>query len=154
MKLCIVFLLFAVSSICLAQTDSVFVEKADGNIVRYAISAIREITFTGVATSVREQELVQNVLSSFALHQNYPNPFNPSTTIQYDIPHSGEVTIAIYDIQGRLVRSLGSLTQQAGTHTVVWDARNDGGVNVSSGNYFCRVDFNHSFLVKKLLLLK
>jgi len=154
MKQSIVFLFFAVSSISFAQTDSVFVEKPDGTIIGYAVSAIREITFSGLPTSIREQELVQNVLSSFALHQNYPNPFNPTTTIQYDIPHTGEVTIAIYDIQGRLVRSLASLTQQAGTHTVVWDARNDGGVNVSSGNYFCRVDFNHSFLVKKLLLLK
>jgi len=154
MKLCIAFLLFAVSSVCFAQTDSVFVEKADGTIIGYAVSAIREITFSSLPTSIREQELVQNVLSSFALHQNYPNPFNPTTTIQYDIPQSGEVTIAIYDIQGRLVRSLGSVNQQAGTHTVVWDARNDRGVIVSSGNYFCRVDFNHSVLVKKLLLLK
>ena len=154
MKLLIVFLLFAVSSLCFAQTDSVFVEKADGTIKVYAVSDIREITFSGLATSVREQELVQNVLSSFVLRQNYPNPFNPSTTIQYDIPHAGEITIAIYDIQGRLVRSLASLTQQAGTHSAIWDGHNDSGVNVSSGNYFCRVDFNHSFLVKKLLLLK
>ncbi|MCX6133710.1 MAG: T9SS type A sorting domain-containing protein [Ignavibacteriales bacterium] len=154
MKPCIVFLFFAVSSICFAQTDSVFVEKADGTIIGYAVSAIREITFSGLPTSIREQELLQNVLSSFTLHQNYPNPFNPTTTIQYDIPHTGEVTIAIYDIQGRLIRSLANLTEQAGTHSVVWDARNDGGVNVSSGNYFCRVDFNHSFLVQKLLLLK
>ncbi|MDP2887139.1 MAG: FlgD immunoglobulin-like domain containing protein [Ignavibacteria bacterium] len=154
MKLPIVFLLFAVSSLCFAQTDSVFVEKADGTTIRYAVSAIREITFSGLITSVREQELVQNVLSSFVLRQNYPNPFNPSTTIQYDIPHTGEITISIYDIQGRLVRSLASLTQQAGTHSAVWDGRNDSGLSVSSGNYFCRVDFNHSFLVKKLLLLK
>ena len=154
MKLPIVFLLFAISSICFAQNDSVFVEKVDGKIIGYAMSAIREITFSGMATSIREQELVEKVLSSFTLHQNYPNPFNPTTTIQYDIPLSGEVTIAIYDIQGRLVRSLASFNQQAGTHSVVWDARNDGGVNVSSGNYFCRVHFNHSFLVQKLLLLK
>jgi hypothetical protein len=154
MKLPIVFLLYAFSSLCFAQTDSVFVERADGTTIGYAVSAIREITFSGLITSVREQGLVQNVLSSFVLRQNYPNPFNPSTTIQYDIPHTGEITIAIYDIQGRLVRSLASLTQQAGTHSAVWDGRNDSGLNVSSGNYFCRVDFNRSFLVKKLILLK
>lgn len=154
MKLSIVFLFLIVSSIGFAQTDSVFVEKVDGTTIAYDVSAIREITFSGLPTSVQEQELVQQVLSSFTLHQNYPNPFNPTTTIEYEIPHTGEVTITVYDIQGRLVRSLASLTQQAGTHTVVWDARNDGGANVSSGSYFCRVDFNHSFLVRKLLLLK
>jgi hypothetical protein len=154
MKLLIVFLFLATTSICTAQTDSIFVEKADGTITGYAVSAIREITFSGLVTTVREQELVQNVLTSFALHQNYPNPFNPSTTIQYDIPHSGDVTITIYDIQGRLVRSLSSQNEQAGRHATVWDGRNDRGVSVSSGSYFCRVDFNKTFLVRKLVLLK
>ena len=97
---------------------------------------------------------MQTALSSFAIYQNYPNPFNPTTTILYDIPRSGEVRIAVFDIQGRLVRSLATMTQQAGTHSVVWDARNDGGVAVSSGAYFCRIDFNNAVLVKKLILLK
>lgn len=154
MKTSIVFLVYAVSSVCFAQTDSVFIEKADGTSIGYAVSAIREITFSGLPTSVRDQELMQTVLSSFALYQNYPNPFNPTTTIQYDIPRNGEVNIAVYDIQGRLVRSLARLSQQAGSHTIVWDARNDGGANVSSGTYFCRIDFNNAVLVKKLVLLK
>ena len=154
MKTYIVFLVYAVSSVCFAQTDSVFIEKADGTSIGYAVSAIREITFSGLPTSVRDQELMQTVLSSFALYQNYPNPFNPTTTIQYDIPRNGEVNIAVYDIQGRLVRSLSNITQQAGRHTVMWDARNDVGANVSSGAYFCRIDFNNAVLVKKLVLLK
>jgi hypothetical protein len=154
MKTSIIFLLYAVSSICIAQTDSIFVEKTDGTSIGYAVSAIREITFSGVPTSVKEQDLMQKVLSSFKLYQNFPNPFNPTTTIQYDIPRSGEVNIAVYDIQGRLVRTFASHTQQAGSHAIVWDARNNGGVNVSSGTYFCRIDFNNSFLVRKLVLLK
>jgi len=154
MKKYILFLLYAVSSVCIAQTDSLFIEKADGTSIKYAVSAIREITFSGVSTSVKEQDLMQKVLSSFKLYQNFPNPFNPTTTIQYDIPRSGEVNIAIYDIQGRLVRSLASFVQQVGSHNIVWDSRNNGGANVSSGTYFCRIDFNNAFLVKKLILLK
>jgi flagellar hook assembly protein FlgD len=154
MKASIVFLLFAASSACFAQTDSMFVEKTDGTSMGYAVSAIREITFSGLPTSVKDQELMQTVLSSFAVYQNYPNPFNPTTTFQYDIPHNGEVNIAVYDIQGRLVRSLANLAQQAGRHTVMWDARNNAGANVSSGTYFCRIDFNNAVLVKKLILLK
>ena len=149
-----VFLLFAVSSACFAQTDSVFVEKTDGTSMGYAISAIREITFSGLPTSVRDQELMQTVLSTFALYHNYPNPFNPVTTIHYDIPCYGEVVMAIYDIQGRLVRSLEKLTQQPGRHEVTWDARNDAGSQVASGTYFCRIDFNHSVLIRKLILIR
>ena len=174
MKASIVFLLYAISSVCIAQTDSVFIEKVNGTSIKYAIpntdlvfvekidgatiiypiSSIRKITVSGIPLSVKEQEHIQTVLSSFALYQNFPNPFNPTTTIQYNIPRSGEVNIAVFDIQGRLVRSLANLTQQAGSHTIVWDSRNDGGDNVSSGTYFCRVDFNNAVLVKKLILLK
>ena len=154
MRSIIVLLSVVCSTLCLAQTDSMFVEKMDGTIQAYPISLINEISFSGIPTSVKDQELMQTVLSSFAVYQNYPNPFNPTTTIQYDIPCSGEVRIAIFDIQGRLVRSLANLTQQAGRHTVMWDARNNVGANVSSGTYFCRIDFNNAVLVKKLILLK
>ena len=90
MKRTIVFLLVTCSSICLAQTDSMFVEKMDGTIRAYPIPLITQISFTGLPTSVREQELVQNALSSFLLFQNYPNPFNPSTTIRYSLSSAGQ----------------------------------------------------------------
>jgi flagellar hook assembly protein FlgD len=131
-----------------------FVEKKDGTIRGYPISSIRQITFTGVLTSVREQEIVQNVLSSFALYQNYPNPFNPTTTIQYSVPKAGNVDARIFDIQGRLVRSLSKSHQQAGTHALVWDSRGNSGTVVASGTYFCQVLFNGTALVKKLVLVK
>src|SRR5208283_5584133 len=97
----IVLLFMACSSICLGQTDSMFVEKIDGTIRGYPISLIGQITF-GTPTNVRDRELIQNVLRSFVLYQNYPNPFNPSTTIQYDVPKAGNVEARIFDIQGRL----------------------------------------------------
>ena len=106
MRITSFFLLMVYSSICLAQTDSMFVEKMDGSIRGYPISLISQLSFNGVPTSVHEQELVQNVLSSFALYQNYPNPFNPSTTIKYSIPRPGDVEVNVFNIQGRLIRSL------------------------------------------------
>jgi hypothetical protein len=139
---------------CLAQTDSMFVERTDGTIRAYPISLITKITFLGTPTSIHEQELVQNALSSFALYQNYPNPFNPSTTIQYQLPHSGDVEVNIYDIQGRLVRSLFNSNQQVGTHAIVWDSQGSGGRIVASGTYFCQILFNGSSLVRKLVLIK
>ncbi|MGA9365498.1 MAG: FlgD immunoglobulin-like domain containing protein [Bacteroidota bacterium] len=154
MRITIPFLFAVCSSICLAQTDSMFVEKMDGTIRGYPISLISYISFSGTPTSVREQQLVQNVLTSFALYQNYPNPFNPSTTIQYSVPSAGEVEVNIFDIQGRLVNTLFKSYQQAGTHSLVWDSRGSGGTVVASGTYFCQVLFNGSSLLKKLVLVK
>ena len=148
-------LMFVVcSSIALAQTDSMFVEKMDGTIRSYPISLINQIYFSGGPTGVREKELVRNLISSFALYQNYPNPFNPSTTIQYNVPKAGDVVVKIYNNQGHLVRFLSKSFQQAGTHSLVWDGRNGAGGGVASGIYFCRIDFNNSALVTKLVHLK
>ena len=147
-------LLLSCSSICLAQTDSMFVTKIDGTIIGYPIVLIKQISFSGVPTGIKEQELIQNVLSSFVIYQNYPNPFNPSTTIQYSIPTAGNVEARIFDIQGRLVRSLSKSYQQAGTHSLVWDSRCNSGIVVASGTYFCQVLFNQTALVKKLVLIK
>lgn len=150
----IVFLFVVYSSTCLAQTDSMFVEKLDGTIHGYPVSLIYQITFAGTPTSVREHELVQNALSLFTLYQNFPNPFNPSTTIRYDLPHQGNVEVNIYDIQGRVVRFLSKSNQQAGVHSLIWDSRGNAGEIVASGTYFCQVLFNGSSLVKKLVLIK
>jgi hypothetical protein len=154
MRSIIILLLLSCSSFCLAQTDSMLVEKMDGTIRGYPITLINQISFSGIPTSVQEQELMQNVLSSFTLCQNYPNPFNPSTTIQYSVPKAGEVEARVFDIQGRLIRSLSKSYQQAGTHSLVWDSRGISGNFVASGTYFCQVLFNGTALVKKLVLIK
>jgi hypothetical protein len=147
-------LLFVIYSICPGQTDSMIVEKMDGTIRSYPISSIKKIYFSSEPTSVREQELVKTVFTSFTLYQNYPNPFNPSTTIQYNIPKSGYVEVKIYDVQGRLVRMLYNSNQQVGTYTHIWDSRNSDGSTVASGIYYCQVLYNGSSLVKKLMLIK
>ena len=71
----------------------------------------------------------------FALHQNYPNPFNPTTQIRYDLPEDQFVSITIYDVMGRKIRSLMNTNQTAGYHTIRWDARNDMGEGISAGMY-------------------
>lgn len=155
MRQVVVFLFLICSSICFAQTDSMFVEMMDGSIRSYPITIINVITFSQEEpVSVREEQMMQNVLASFAVYQNYPNPFNPSTTIQYSIPATGDVKTDIYDVQGRVVRSLENSVQQAGNHSIVWDSRNNYGNTVSSGTYFCQILFNNNSLVKKLLLIK
>jgi len=61
----------------------------------------------------------------FSLAQNYPNPFNPSTTIEFQLPQASHVTLKIYDLQGRLVKTLADGEFPAGTHRVKWDGRDE-----------------------------
>ena len=69
-----------------------------------------------------------------------PNPFRSTTTIAFTTPHVGVVTIAIYDLQGRRMRTLLRGTPGAGAHAVVWDGRADDGRAVAAGSYFVRLE--------------
>lgn len=70
------------------------------------------------------------------LAQNRPNPFNPSTTIEFGLPAPTPVTLRVYNVAGRKIRTLISKQMPAGFHTVRWDSRDDRGSTVSSGVYF------------------
>ncbi|MEJ2720180.1 MAG: T9SS type A sorting domain-containing protein, partial [bacterium] len=88
---------------------------------------------------------------------NYPNPFNPVTEIRYEIPsHLGgvRVTLAIYNVEGRLIRKLIDEPQDAGAHGVQWNSRNDRGEPVSSGIYFYVLRVGEQTFKKKMVLLK
>jgi len=90
----------------------------------------------------------------FALQQNYPNPFNPSTQIQYALPTDANVTIAIYDLVGRQIRTLVNEQVTAGFHSTLWNATNDMGSPVSAGVYIYTITANDFRDVKKMILLK
>jgi hypothetical protein len=95
----------------------------------------------------------------YAVLSNYPNPFNPSTTIRFDLPTEGHVTLNIYDLTGRLVRVLAAGNEACGLHSVKWDGMNEAGALVAAGLYFCRLEYDNSsgekqVLVQKMSLLK
>jgi hypothetical protein len=93
--------------------------------------------------------------ASFALHANVPNPFNPITTIRYDVPASGaDVSISIYDVSGRLIRSLVREHRGAGAWSAQWNGENDRGQSVASGVYFYRMRAGEFVETKKMMLLK
>jgi len=96
---------------------------------------------------------------SYVLQQNYPNPFNPGTRIAYSLPARSTVTLTVFDVVGREVRTLASGEAAAGTYTVQWDGRDNRGVPVATGVYVCRltaVGANgvQSTLSSKMLLLR
>jgi hypothetical protein len=94
-------------------------------------------------------------VSSAILHQNTPNPFNPSTSISYELPAEGRVTIDVFDVNGRRVERLKDEVETGGPHSVTWDARTGDGRLVPSGIYFYRLRVDgRAVATKKMMLLK
>ena len=92
--------------------------------------------------------------SDFKLYQNYPNPFNPITALQYDLTKEGVVNITIYDMMGRLVKTLVDGPQTAGFKTVQWDATNDRNEPVSAGLYLYTMQKGKHRETGKMVLIK
>ncbi len=92
--------------------------------------------------------------TAFRLVQNSPNPFNPTTNIVFDVPHESRVALRVYDVSGRVVRTLIDDTEGPGRHAAVWDGRNDHGENCGSGVYFCVMETSESIGSHKMVLLK
>jgi len=92
-----------------------------------------------------------------ALDQNFPNPFNPTTTIRFAVPElngRSDVSIVIYDVLGREVRTLIAGEEYPGYHEVVWNGRDNAGSQVSSGVYVCRFAVASFVQVRTMLLMK
>jgi len=83
------------------------------------------------------------------LYQNYPNPFNSNTRISYKLTKTSFVKLSIFDINGRLIKTLFSERQDAGNYSINWNSN-----NLSSGVYFYRIDAGEFNSVKKCLLIK
>lgn len=93
--------------------------------------------------------------AAFSLQQNAPNPFNPTTQIAFAVPDGGaRVSLRIYDLTGRLVRTLVDGNEPAGTRSVTWSGENDQGQPVPSGTYFYRLTAPSFSEQKKMVLLK
>lgn len=92
--------------------------------------------------------------AAFSLAQNYPNPFNPNTKIEYNILRPGAAKIDIFQISGRLVRSLNLENQMPGMHQVTWDGTDNSGARVSSGVYFYVLQVNGNNSTKKMIILR
>ena len=99
-----------------------------------------------------------NGIDSFHLSQNYPNPFNPSTTISFDIPGTvgakQVVSLAIYDLRGRRIRTLINSELEPGSYKLHWDGRSDRGERVASGIYLYALKAGDKSFIRKMTMLK
>ncbi len=83
-----------------------------------------------------------------------PNPFNPSTNIKFDVTRTGRVQVMVFDVRGRLVRTLLDETLPAGPATLAWDGRDDAGHPAAAGTYHARVQADRQAGLVRLMLLK
>jgi endoglucanase len=110
--------------------------------VRNKIRTGNALLLTGVGSNVKPP-------LEFKMHQNYPNPFNPSTTIRFQVPSDGMVTMTILDVLGRRVGVLMNEEKPRGTYSVRWDA-----TSVPNGVYFYQLKAGNFMDVKKMIVVK
>lgn len=92
--------------------------------------------------------------TDFALYQNIPNPFNPTTSIVFDIPEQIHVHLTIYDLTGRLVRTLINSEKSVGTHRIVWDGYHDDGRLAAASVYVYRIHAGSFIQTKKMVFVR
>jgi hypothetical protein len=129
-------------------TDTISVSLG-GLVTCDASAQILDISAANLAWLRQEQKMIE-----FTLEQNYPNPFNPSTTIAYTLAKPAGVRLVIFDVAGRLINSLVNEFQDAGRHTVTWNAGERRTSSLASGMYFARVEVGGQVAIKKMLLTK
>lgn len=95
------------------------------------------------------EKISSNAPAAFTLEQNFPNPFNPTTTINFTIPVSGNVTLKVYNVVGQEIATLVNTFQTAGSYQTQFDA-----ANLSSGMYFYSLTSGNYTQIKKMMLLK
>jgi hypothetical protein len=136
----------------------VIVKSFTGTIQSLSLAGLAEIE-TIARISVYQTTGIRNknsIVSSYKLEQNYPNPFNPTTKIKFDLPHLYKgglggvlVSLKIYDITGREIKTLVNEYLNPGTYEVTFD-----GSNFASGVYFYELKTNNFVITKKMVLIK
>ncbi len=147
------------------SSDASLAYSRDGELVTIAVAAFANeselFRVTGVSAvphivSARVNDIpaITAVPLVFDLRQNAPNPFNPRTALRFSIPEAGVVQLAIYDVNGRLVRTLVDGNRVAGVHEVTWDGMDDAGRAVASGVYVCRLTNQREAMVRRMTLVR
>jgi hypothetical protein len=121
--------------------------------ITWDVDSIFGETFTEVI-ELNIGENPNRIPTGFHLYPAFPNPFNPITTLRYDLPENSFVTIIIYDILGREVKSLINQTQNGGYKSILWDGTNDHGHSMSTGVYLYSIQAGNYVRTKKMVLLK
>lgn len=118
------------------QSGRMFAPVSGGGIYAY-----------GTATGVTSPSLP----AVLTMAGNSPNPFGAETVISFSLPSAGRTSVRVYDVTGRVVRTLADGDMTAASHSLVWDGRDDSGNTVGAGIYFCRLEASGQSAVQKMI---
>jgi hypothetical protein len=135
----------------------------EGELVRVTFSEpVADINVTVAARDAENSDLPVQlspasqvplpVLAVFG--QNFPNPFNPRTTLAFSIPQARHVKLAVYGLDGTLIRTLVNAPREAGSYEVVWNGCDEAGRPVATGTYFARIQAGDFREIRKMVLVK
>lgn len=127
----------------------IFIDNSDTTKKFYAQTDAAGFYQVDILASVEASEYRQPTV--FSVSQNYPNPFSGTTIIPFVLQQESNVSVVIYDLLGREVRSFEFQRKPYGIHYVLWDGKNNTGTTVATGIYFCRVSAGGVSQVRKLL---
>jgi len=130
----------------LSGQTTIFIAQDSGEVWMYGQYAIEPCDLLAAADNVPD--------SQFINLECYPNPFNPSTKISFELGQAGIVSLRVYDVAGRCMRTLLKEEWDAGQHSVVWQGENDEGQIVSSGVYFALLEVDGNMKTIKLVMTK
>jgi len=125
-------------------------ESGPSNIVSTWGKTLRKRITDSDEVTPEQEELPKE----FALLQNYPNPGNPTTMISFQLPKADRVMLRIVNLRGQEVKTLVDDYREAGTYSVIWDGKNNRGIEVPSGIYLYTLRVGNKVFTKKLTLLK
>jgi hypothetical protein len=134
------------------QTESIYKMWYSG--LQDGIWRIGYATSTITSISVKENVIESKPPIEFRLEQNYPNPFNPETIIRYQLALSGRVSLKVFNMLGKEIRTLVDEIKPAGSFEVLWDSKDDLGQRVASGVYLYRLESRDFVQSRKMILLQ
>ena len=138
-----------------AQTSAI--QTAIGSLTSSNFLAVLGFWYPGIGTGImedKESEITNINPLITKLYSAKPNPFKTRNAIRFSLPAECKVNLLIYDISGRLVRTLVDENKLSGIYTVNWDSRNDRNQTVSAGIYFYKFQTPNYTETKKLLLIE
>ena len=141
------------------EEELISIQQTSSQLVTKNVAGLTDVAILPGASHRNEAKITiasddRGLPKEFRLNQNYPNPFNPSTIISYALPRNAFVSVKVYDMLGREVKTLLSDEMAAGIHTVEWKGDENGGGRASSGTYLFRIAADNFVSTKKMILIK
>ncbi len=125
--------------------------KSDAEVDHYLLTALHPL---GVSSEPGMAAAASSGMTRLALYPAHPNPARGSTSLGFSLPREADVRLKVYDVAGRLVRTLVEGRVSAGEGVKIWDGRDDGGLPAADGVYFYRLETGAEILTRKLILVR